>query len=71
MIFEKSQQNETNISQYTTMSNHQSRESIRCSSPILDRRKSLISQRSRRSESNSSRRSELISSFEDDLVFRN
>lgn len=53
MIFEKNQ-NDTNLSSLVD------KESIRCSSPILETRKSLINQRSRRSELNSS--------FEDDLT---
>jgi len=53
MIFEKSQ-NDTNVSSLVD------KNSIRCSSPILETRKSLIL-------SHRSRRSELNSSFDDDL----
>ena len=63
MIFERSQ-NDTNIS-HSLECKESNRESIRCSSPILDSletRKSLISQRNRRSETNNS--------FEEDLSDR-
>lgn len=58
---EKCHNDTNNISQNLTGD----RESIRCSSPILETRKSLINQRGRRSET--SNLNQLSGNFEEDL----